>query len=173
MWTLRADGPVAFLHWQPNEAGGEEMWTGWVRIFKGAPAWDYHPEIHHALLSLLTPGVHASHVTDWTWDIPPTWESVSNVGARREKMILRGGRLNWTLVLQFSPRTPLHVMKKLAAAFKAKEKPDEARRPASRPSVRVSRKGSNPCTSGRHAAGRQGRRQQHQGREVGGDNALS
>lgn len=166
MWTLRIDGATAVLHFQPD--GGEgEMWTGWCRIFKGAPAWDYHPEIHHALLSLLTPDVHAPHVTSWTWDIPPTWENVSNVGEKREKMVLRGGRLAWTLVLQFSPRSPLFVMKSIAHAFKAKEKPDETSRPAVPSAKRVSRKRPHSKPAQRHAAGGKGRGEQHQGREVG------
>lgn len=130
------------------------MWSGTVELFRGAPAWDYHPEIHHALKALQLPEAHHPHLAPWKWQIPDYWQGFANVGDSRRYLLLTGGRLNWTLVLKFSPGTPGHVYRALARAFNAtQEVPHEASRPLPRAKARKPVKGLDPAPAEGHASG--------------------
>jgi len=119
-WHVAASGAKAILHWQPDDPDGEPAWSGWVEIFRGAPSWESNPELFHGLKALQNAEIHQPFLSPWTWDLPELWEGYANIGDGRKYLLLKGGRLDWSLVLRFSPRAPTFAYRELARAFNAK-----------------------------------------------------
>lgn len=151
-WTVRPDGARAILHWQPDDPEGEPAWSGWVEIFRGAPSWESNPELFHGLKALQNAEIHQGFLFAWTWDLPDVWEGHQNIGEGRKYLLLKGGRLDWSLVLRFSPRAPTFAFRELARAFNAKpmerapasaprRKRHESGRPEQRPEAPVPEQG--------------------------------
>lgn len=118
-WTVATEGAKAILHWQPDDPEGEPAWTGWVELFRGAPSWESNPELFHGLKALQSAALHQGYLSPWTWDLPDLWEGYQNIGDARKYLLLKGGRLDWSLVLRFSPRAPTFAFRELARAFNA------------------------------------------------------
>lgn len=143
-WTVRADGPRALLHFQPDDPDGLPSWSGWAEIFRGAPAWETFPELFHGLKSLQKAEIHQRFLSPWTWAIPDEWEGYQNSGEGRRYLILKGGRLNWTLVIRFAPHAPMFAFRELARAFNAtpeEEKSHESSRSERTPEAREPQQG--------------------------------
>lgn len=119
-WTVRPDGAKAILHYQPDDPEGEPAWSGFVEIFRGAPSWESNPELFHGLKALQNADLHQGFLSAWAWDLPELWEGYANIGEARKYLLLKGGRLDWQLVLRFSPRAPTFAYRELARAFNAK-----------------------------------------------------
>lgn len=134
---MTASGAKAILHWQPDDPDGEPAWSGWAEIFRGAPSWESNPELFHGLKALQNAELHQPFLhpapggpapepgrafswSSWAWDLPELWEGYANIGDGRKYLLLRGGRLDWSLILRFSPRAPTFAFRELARAFNAK-----------------------------------------------------
>lgn len=89
-----------------------------IVLWRGAPSWDSHPELEHAALGVMLPGLHKSYIQHaWVFDIPDRYLGAKNTGNEREWMVLRGG--SWTIVLRFPKYTPAAVFAAVAAGFHA------------------------------------------------------
>lgn len=89
-----------------------------IVLWRGAPSWDSHPELEHAALGVMLPGLHKSYIQHaWVFDIPDRYLGAKNIGDDREWMVLRGG--SWTIVLRFPKYTPAAVYAAVAAGFHA------------------------------------------------------
>lgn len=89
-----------------------------IVLWRGAPSWDSHPELEHAALGVMLPGLHKSYIQHaWVFDIPDRYLGAKNTGDDREWMVLRGG--SWTIVLRFPRFAPPAVFAAVAAGFHA------------------------------------------------------
>lgn len=149
-WHVVLRGPTARLaHTAEDDTGG--IWRGEIEVWRGAPSWEEHPEILHAILGVQTAGgyPHGRFILHtWTLDIPERYEGLWNCGDDRRYVVMRasGGFRNWTLVLKIPLRTPDFVLQALQAGFHASVPVPvvEVASPAPRPARQRARKVSPP-----------------------------
>jgi len=130
-WTVHLDGATARLIFVIGDDEANSS-TGAVEVVlhRGAPDWG-HPELRRGIVSVMQPGLFRHLMRPWTREIPAKYLERPNEGEQREFMLLRGGSLNWTLVLKFPRFTPDFVFERVALGFGAT--PYEA--PAPKPRV--------------------------------------
>jgi hypothetical protein len=120
-WYVSSQGPVAVLaHAVADDEG--PIWRGEVEIVRGAPSWDSHPELDHAIKGLMNASAHRDFVRHaWTYDLPDHYASQSNMGENRRYLLLTasGGALNWSLVLRLPRDTPQFVYAAICRGFHA------------------------------------------------------
>jgi hypothetical protein len=119
-WTVTLRGKTAHLsHGIADEDG--PIWVGEVELWRGAPDFEDHPEIRHALLSIMNTLVHQEFVrVPWTYDIPDVYAGAENFGSnRRRYLLLFGGSLSWSLELRLPVGAPQFVWKAICHGFKA------------------------------------------------------
>lgn len=121
-WHVTIRGNVVLLsHGLADEDG--PVWAGEVELWRGAPAFDDHPELEHAVRAIMNP-IHRDEFVrhKWTYDIPDHWAGASNFGPNHRRYLLltaSGGLINWKLTLKLPTGTPQFVWKALAYGFKA------------------------------------------------------
>lgn len=142
-WHVTLRGNVAYLsHGIADDDG--PVWAGEVELWRGAPSFDSHPEIEHALRAIMSP-IHRDEFVRHTWvyDIPDHWGGAVNAGPNHRRYLLltaSGGLINWSLTLRLPVGAPKFVWKAIAYGFKATLKgdtmphptgPDQTAKPAS------------------------------------------
>lgn len=119
-WHCAIDGSTVRLQHSLADAEGP-FWSGAVQLHRGAPSFDSHPEIAHALYSIEDPANHKAYVRHrWTYEVPASLDGIPNAGAARRFMVLRSqGEIGWTLVLLMPHQCPRFVYKAVARGFGA------------------------------------------------------
>lgn len=121
-WHVTIRGNVVLLsHGLADDDG--PVWAGEVELWRGAPAFDDHPELEHAIRSIMNP-IHRDEFVRhrWTYDIPDHWAGAPNFGPNTRRYLLltaSGGLINWSLILRLPVGTPSFVWKAICYGFKA------------------------------------------------------
>jgi hypothetical protein len=124
-WHVTIRGNVVLLsHGLADDDG--PVWAGEVELWRGAPAFDDHPELEHAIRSIMNP-IHRDEFVRhrWTYDIPDHWAGAPNFGPNHRRYLLltaSGGLINWSLTLRLPVGAPQFVWKAIAYGFKATPK---------------------------------------------------